>query len=137
HVSRRIQECNYLQGIEGGIDSSHVPFLHGVLDPERPRSPQQKYLYADKAPRLMVAKTDYGFAYGAQRNGEADSYYWRLTPFLFPFFTVIPGFTITPDSPMDKDPGDIIYSGHGWIPMDDQNCWMFTYSWCPNRKLEE
>src|SRR5581483_3475330 len=72
-----------------------------------------------------------------QRNGEAHSYYWRLTPFLFPFFTVIPGFTITPDSPMDKDPGDIIYSGHGWIPMDDQNCWMFTYSWCPNRKLEE
>jgi hypothetical protein len=85
----------------------------------------------------MTSKTDYGFAYGAQRNGEDDSYYWRLTPFLFPFFTVIPGFTITPDQPQDKDPGDITYSGHGWIPLDDNNCWMFTYSWIPNRKLEE
>jgi phenylpropionate dioxygenase-like ring-hydroxylating dioxygenase large terminal subunit len=134
-VSRRVQGCNYLQAIEGGIDSSHVPFLHGVLDPERRRSPQQVYLYGDTAPRLMVRNTDYGFAYGAQRNAEADRYYWRLTPFLIPFFTVIPGFTITPDQPTDIDPEQLTYSGHGWIPMDDENCWMLTYSWNPGRKL--
>jgi phenylpropionate dioxygenase-like ring-hydroxylating dioxygenase large terminal subunit len=136
-VSRRIQECNYLQAIEGGIDSSHVPFLHGVLDPERQRSPGQRYLYGDKAPRLQVANTDYGFAYGARRNGDADSYYWRLTPFLFPFFTVIPGFTITPDQPLDVDPEQLTYSGHGWVPMDDENCWMVTYSWNPGRPLHD
>jgi len=28
-VSKRLQECNYLQALEGGIDSSHVTFLHG------------------------------------------------------------------------------------------------------------
>jgi phthalate 4,5-dioxygenase len=27
-VSKRIQECNWLQAMEGGIDSSHVSFLH-------------------------------------------------------------------------------------------------------------
>src|SRR5690348_14739661 len=59
-VSRRIQGCNYLQAIEGGIDSSHVPFLHGVLNPETQRAPNQMYLYYDKAPRLQVTKTDYG-----------------------------------------------------------------------------
>jgi phenylpropionate dioxygenase-like ring-hydroxylating dioxygenase large terminal subunit len=134
-VSRRIQSCNYLQAIEGGIDSSHVPFLHGVLNPERQRAPNQMYLYGDKAPRLMVTNTDYGFAYGARRNAEADTYYWRLTPFLFPFFTVIPGFTITPDQPTDVDPEMLTYSGHGWVPMDDDNCWMVTYSWNPGRPL--
>ena len=134
-ISRRLQECNYLQGIEGGIDSSHVPFLHGVLDPERRAAPNQKYLYRDTAPRLRVMKTDYGFAYGAERNGEDSSYYWRLTPFLFPFFTVIPGFTITPDQ-KTEDAHQLTYSGHGWVPRDDESCWMITYSWNASRPLQ-
>ena len=29
YVSKRLQESNYLQALEGGIDSSHVTFLHG------------------------------------------------------------------------------------------------------------
>ena len=135
HTSRRLQECNYLQGIEGGIDSSHVPFLHGVLEPERRAAPNQKYLYRDTAPRLRVLKTDYGFAYGAERNAEDSSYYWRLTPFLFPFFTVIPGFTVTPDQKKD-DAHQLTYSGHGWVPRDDETCWMVTYSWNASRRLE-
>jgi nitrite reductase/ring-hydroxylating ferredoxin subunit len=137
HFSRRIQECNYLQAIEGGIDSSHVPFLHGVLDPKVRNSADRRFLYNDLAPRLIVQKTDYGFAYGAQRNGDEDTYYWRLTPFMFPFFTVIPGFTVTPDQPSDVDPNMLTYSGHGWVPMDDNNCWMVTYSWNPGRPLTE
>ena len=32
-ISKRLQECNYLQAMEGGIDSSHVSFLHrGALN---------------------------------------------------------------------------------------------------------
>ena len=27
-VSKRLQECNWLQAMEGGIDSSHVSLLH-------------------------------------------------------------------------------------------------------------
>ena len=27
-TSKRVQECNWLQALEGGIDSSHVSFLH-------------------------------------------------------------------------------------------------------------
>ena len=28
HVSKRIQQCNYLQAMEGGLDSFHSKFLH-------------------------------------------------------------------------------------------------------------
>jgi hypothetical protein len=31
----------------------------------------------------------------------------------------------------------LTYSGHGWVPMDDNNCWMVTYSWNPGRPLTE
>ena len=125
--SRRLQECNYLQGVEGGIDSSHVPFLHGQNWGAIPAP--TNYSARDKAPRLTVNKTAYGFVYAAQRNGEEDSNYWRITPFMLPFFTVIPGA-------LDSEP-DKTYSGHGWVPMDDENCWMVTYSWNPNRPLRE
>jgi phthalate 4,5-dioxygenase len=111
-----------------------VPFLHGVLDPVRRQAPSQRFLYGDLAPRLSVERTDYGFAYGAQRNAEADSYYWRLTPFLLPFFTVIPGFAPPGER---QEPERLTYSGHGWVPLDHQTCWMFTYSWNASRPLRE
>jgi hypothetical protein len=126
--SRRLQENNYLQGVEGGIDSSHVPFLHGQQWGAIPAP--SNYSARDKAPRLTMERTEYGFVYGAERNGEADSHYWRITPFLLPFFTVIPGA-------LESDGEDKTYSGHGWVPMDDENCWMVTYSWNPARPLRE
>ena len=33
HVSKTYQECNYLQGIEGGVDTAHSSFLHRMMDP--------------------------------------------------------------------------------------------------------
>ena len=31
HVSKVIEECNWLQALEGGIDTSHAPILHRLL----------------------------------------------------------------------------------------------------------
>jgi phenylpropionate dioxygenase-like ring-hydroxylating dioxygenase large terminal subunit len=128
HFSRRLQENNYLQGVEGGIDSSHVPFLHGQQHGAIPAP--TNYSARDKSPRLTMERTPYGFVYGAERDGEADSHYWRITPFLLPFFTVIPGA-------LESDGDQKTYSGHGWVPADDHNCWMVTYSWNPSRPLRE
>jgi phthalate 4,5-dioxygenase len=32
HISFRVQECNWLQALEGEIDSAHAPILHGRID---------------------------------------------------------------------------------------------------------
>jgi len=131
-VSRRLQENNFVQGIEGGIDSSHISFLHFGLPPvvrDDPARAGHSLSNIDAAPHFIVKTTDYGFVYGANREAENDSYYWRLTPFMLPFFTVIPGGTGNPD--------ERTYSGHGWVPADDGSCWMFTYSWNASRPLNE
>ncbi len=134
-VSRRLQENNYVQGIEGGIDSSHISFLHSGLTPYQRDNPSARPSRPgrpstdDSSPRFTVQDTDYGFVYGANRDAENDSYYWRITPFMMPFFTIIPGQIGNAD--------EITYSGHGWIPADDENCWMFTYSWNGSRPLKE
>ncbi len=136
-VSRRLQENNFVQGIEGGIDSSHISFLHGGLTPHQRdtntrqanRQNQPAATTGDPAPRFTVQDTDYGFVYGANRDSGTDEYYWRITPFMMPFFTIIPG--------QIGDADEKTYSGHGWVPADDENCWMFTYSWNASRPLKE
>jgi hypothetical protein len=130
-----LQENNFVQGIEGGIDSSHISFLHGGLTPHQRdtntrqanRQNQPSATTGDPAPRFTVQDTDYGFVYGANRDSGTDEYYWRITPFMMPFFTIIPG--------QIGDADEKTYSGHGWVPADDENCWMFTYSWNPSRPL--
>jgi phenylpropionate dioxygenase-like ring-hydroxylating dioxygenase large terminal subunit len=88
-------ECNYLQALEGDIDTVHFGFLHrGSVDPNNlPEwaGPLDKYSVVDRAPRYRVIDTDIGAMYGAYRPAEEDSLYWRIAHFLLPFYTMPPG----------------------------------------------
>src|SRR3972149_6660205 len=70
-VSKRLQECNYLQAMEGGIDSSHVSFLHsGQLktDPLFKGAKGNQYNEADRMPHFEVVEFEGGLLIGARRN---------------------------------------------------------------------
>ena len=136
YISKRFQETNYLQAIEGGIDSSHSNFLHASVDAFRltdsyvekvknSSSLRAKYHILDKSPRFTVKKTDYGLIIAVRRNAEEDTYYWRLTQFLLPSHTIIP-----------YQKGGSIH-GHCWVPRDDETCWVWTISWNPEAPLSE
>ena len=89
-VSKRLQESNYLQALEGGIDSSHVSFLHsGALkrDPLFVGSKGNEYNEGDKMPHFDVVDFEGGLLIGARRNAENDRYYWRITPWIMPTHT--------------------------------------------------
>src|SRR5579859_4092490 len=60
------RECNWLQGLEGDIDTSHLGFLHlGAIDPENTKPGTfQHYTVKDRAPRYSVVDTEYGAMYG-------------------------------------------------------------------------
>jgi nitrite reductase/ring-hydroxylating ferredoxin subunit len=128
-VSKRWQDSNYLQAVEGGIDSSHVSFLHSTI--QRPGAGVaqtlgvQSYTWRDRAPRFSVGKTDYGLVIGARRDAEEDTYYWRITQFLLPTATIIPA----------RHDGRAPLNGHFWVPIDDDNCWNFSVTWLPERPL--
>jgi phthalate 4,5-dioxygenase oxygenase subunit len=66
-VSKRVQESNWLQAMEGGIDSSHVSFLHrGDLnsDPMFKGARGIKYLLADSQPVFEVVRAPAAFTSG-------------------------------------------------------------------------
>ncbi|KZM49548.1 aromatic ring-hydroxylating dioxygenase subunit alpha [Labrenzia sp. OB1] len=125
-TSKRWQECNWLQAMEGGIDSSHVSFLHsGGLntDPLFRGAKGNQYNLADKKPVFEVTETEGGLFIGARRNAEEGRHYWRITPWIMPSFTMVP------------PRGDHPQHGHFWVPIDDENCWAWSYDYHPTRAL--
>lgn len=127
-TSKRLQECNWLQALEGGIDSSHVSFLHsGQLnrDPLFKGAGGNKYNIADKKPVFDVVPTDGGLFVGARRMAEDDQYYWRITPWIMPCFTMVP------------PRGDHPVHGHFWVPIDDHNNWAWSFDYHPTRALKD
>jgi nitrite reductase/ring-hydroxylating ferredoxin subunit len=131
YVSRRIQRSNFMQSLEGELDSSHVGFLHSKPNPEvKPvfadlRNSVAGYMYRDKRPKLSSKETNGGMIFGARREAEEGQYYWRVTQFLLPTFTMIP-------------PGldDCIHFTAA-IPVDDETTNAFTVTWNPDRPLNE
>jgi len=87
-----LQECNYMQVLEGDIDTSHASFLHvGAMDHEKVAPGTfTYYMLKDRSPHYEVVETESGTMYGAYRPAEADSYYWRIANFMFPYFTMTP-----------------------------------------------
>src|ERR1700742_2726846 len=125
-VSKRWQESNWLQAMEGGIDSSHVSFLHrGSLntDPLFKGSKANQYNLNDMRPVFEVVEQPGGLYIGARRNAEDGKYYWRITPWVMPSFTMVP------------PRGDHPIHGHFWVPIDDENCWAWSFDYQPVRAL--
>ena len=82
------RNCNWVQGLEGDIDTSHLFFLHGRLNPDD--SPSFGVWHDDKHPTLDIIPTGYGVVYGANREEDDATTYWRITQFLFPIFAFFP-----------------------------------------------
>ena len=110
------------------MNSSHVGFLHtGELrsDPLHHGSKGSDYHLADRRPRFEVKETAGGLNMGVRRNAGEDKYYWRITPWIMPWYTIVPPY------------GDNPLHGHAWVPIDDENCFAWTFSYHPSRPLSE
>jgi phenylpropionate dioxygenase-like ring-hydroxylating dioxygenase large terminal subunit len=121
-VAMWIVESNWLQVLEGNVDTAHVLFLHsanggipGVRDDG----------LEDRAPQLQVIENSVGFAYGGRRKRRIDEqYYWRVTQFLMPMYTLIPGPTW---------PRACV----GVVPIDDHHAIRFQVSYNPDAPLQD
>jgi phenylpropionate dioxygenase-like ring-hydroxylating dioxygenase large terminal subunit len=104
--------CNWMQGLEGEMDTVHAAFLHfGTAKSEDyEKGAFDYYHYRQRDARFVTMETDYGTANGAYRPAEEDTNYWRITQILFPFYHMIPGGRL----------GEVIRIG-AYVPMDDEH----------------
>jgi phthalate 4,5-dioxygenase len=129
YISKRLQECNYLQALDGGGgDSSHVSFLHRNeihSDPLFKGAKSNEYNVRDLKPVFEVVDSPGGLFIGSRRNAEGGNYYWRVSQWVMPTFTLIP------------PRGDHSAGGHVWVPIDDEHCWAWSINYHPTRKLTQ
>jgi nitrite reductase/ring-hydroxylating ferredoxin subunit len=112
-ATRHIQECNWLQGLEGGFDATHLSFLHGG-DAEKNRSIVVT-LYE-------VMPTDFGFVVGTGRDQGNGDIAWNVNVMLMPFHKII---------------SSMPHAAHVWAPIDDENTMLYSIDFSPDRPLTE
>ena len=138
YVTKKWQDCNWVQSVEGALDTAHFSFLHAVLakDEAKARAALAKAAIADQStpddrirwihndprPKFTVHGHDAGLLIGAARKTDGSDLYWRISQFL------MPNHAYTPTA----FPGEIYY-GQCWVPVDDVSCWIYTYCWQPDR----
>ena len=128
-VSKLRYESNYVQVVEGDLDTVHASLLHSRLadleNAPKATTLAGRYSYPDRAPKFHVEDTEAGLLIGARRKAEEDSYYWRISRWLFPYFTMIP-----------REPHGITQGG-AMVPIDDENTSVFGYNYNPEAPLTQ
>jgi phenylpropionate dioxygenase-like ring-hydroxylating dioxygenase large terminal subunit len=120
HVSKVVEECNWLQALEGGIDTSHAPILHRAITTSTKRAginPTSAFVRG-KAPTLVVDLTDWGYQYAGLRPLDDADMHIRTYHFVLPFHQI---------RPSQIHSGAPAVAGHIWVPMDDENT--MVYNW--------
>jgi hypothetical protein len=125
-VSKTGEHCNYLQAIEGGIDTAHSSYAHNndITNKNLLRS-------LDAHPLLEVDRTDYGFRYGSIRNISEDRSYVRVYQFVMPNQQMRAGLVDAEGNPA-RLPS---LNGHIWVPIDDENTYVYNWKYSASEQF--
>jgi len=133
-VSKKLQQCNWAQSVEGALDTAHFSFLHmpapRVMEAVHPDANADArrltWMRDDPLPQFSFVEHAAGFAAGASRRADGEDLYWRISQFLLPNHSLAPNAL----------PGEN-HQGQTWVPISDTECWIYTYAWNPARALTE
>jgi phenylpropionate dioxygenase-like ring-hydroxylating dioxygenase large terminal subunit len=146
YIRKSLLQCNYLQAMEGNLDSSHVGFLHSyakenaghaapaaATDPTASDTAGEKVVQTRLAeldalkgrPSFEIKETDFGFLIGAKRPAENGTAYWRIAQWLLPVHTMI-----------GSNEGETLL-WDAWVPLDDENTWVYRIMYNPWRPISD
>ncbi len=117
--------CNWAQILEGAIDSAHSSSLHSTdmpparVDGAKAQGNVWPRPSTDKAPRLQVQQTSFGFQYAALRRpiqNSATHDYIRTTLFVAPYTVLIP-------------PNNLYNLAILHVPQDDTHTYFYFVAW--------
>src|ERR1051326_901534 len=126
-----LQESNFVQGLEGGLDPIHVQFLHRQFDVSRLAQRNVALGGAlDMPPDLYTVDTPYGFRAAAICGPAGPGRrYVRVTPFVMPWWTIVP----FPVPEVGTGRGT---HAHAWVPIDDEHCWVYYIHFDPYAPID-
>jgi phenylpropionate dioxygenase-like ring-hydroxylating dioxygenase large terminal subunit len=119
-INFAMRECNWLQALEGDIDTSHFSFLHAgsVKLDQLAEDELGRFQLVNKTPEFASDETPWGTMYAAYRPADAGRNYWRIAHFLFPCFTMQPNGHFSH-----------LIGERAWVPLDDTHCMFIQVNW--------
>lgn len=127
-VSKTWEDCNWLQAMEGGLDTAHSSFVHNEFIGNDASLRNQ-----DRSPRLEVERTDYGYYYVSTRALKDGSSYARLYHYVMPNQQMRSGTVKFLAGAGDEDPHAVPkMDGHLWVPMDDEHTCVYNWTCAVN-----
>lgn len=123
-ATKQHSTCNWVQAMEGNLDTAHISHLHqwdgidqipddGSDKPGYPSNAMSwKFWRHDRAPRLEVEDTWYGYHYAGIRTTPNGNTHVRISAYAMPYSTMIASIPFS--------------LGQGlFVPIDDENCWRY------------
>lgn len=116
-ITFTLRYCNWLQSLDGELDTSHVGFLHwGCLDPDDVPEGHPLDHLTERVPEYLVREMPWGMHYSSYRPTRGGSQtYWRSSNFMFPFWSQTPQGEFATN-----------VNARAWVPVDDGHT-MFIY----------
>jgi phenylpropionate dioxygenase-like ring-hydroxylating dioxygenase large terminal subunit len=120
--------CNWVQLLEGQIDSAHLSHLHAssVTPTLSPAA------LADKGPRFDVETTPWGMHVAATRVVGEDEHYTRVTEFVMPNYEFIPRAALPGTDEYERIARFVVTQ----VPLDDVTTIVWYIMWHPTRALQ-
>jgi phenylpropionate dioxygenase-like ring-hydroxylating dioxygenase large terminal subunit len=127
YCTKAYQSCNYLQGVEGECDSSHLSFLHRTFS----RDGDQQLYQSDGAPKYETEEADFGMRLIASRNAGPNKTYVRVSAQIMPVGVAVP---------VGSRDGALLdgFEVHFYTPADDdEHSWRFDFGFKRSRAITD
>jgi phthalate 4,5-dioxygenase oxygenase subunit len=118
YFSKRWQECNYLQAMEGASTRAMSPFCTAAnsipihcIAARKGHTISRIANQSLRSSRRRAASTSTRDAMRGRGH-----YYWRISQWIMPWYTLVPPY------------GDNALNAHAWVPIDDENCFTWTFT---------
>ena len=118
YVTKALLDCNYLQGLEGECDSSHLSFLHREFG----ATGRRQMFALDTAPVYETEETDFGVRLVATRHTGSAEQYVRVSSFVMPFSCWVQARN---------------RENHIYVPADDRHAWRYDLGFLHDRKAND
>ena len=129
HVTKVIEECNWLQALEGGIDTSHAPILHRLLtdsssaaasSPRIRSSAARRPIWSSISPTMAISTPVYvPWRHRACISASTTSSCRSIR-----------------SGRRRSESGLALDAGHIWVPIDDETSMVYNWSYCPGRAAD-
>jgi phthalate 4,5-dioxygenase oxygenase subunit len=126
-VSKTFENCNWLQALEGGLDTAHSSFAHNNHLGDTSVLRQK-----DRSPKIDVERTDYGYYYVSSRDMGEEGKYVRVYHYLMPAQQMrantmgwFGGKNVVPR-----------LDGHVWMPIDDVTTHVYNWNCAYDHTIE-